>query len=242
MAPSGKQTTSKRASRSKIDDALSAPLMRKEIDGLAATLDLSPARVRKALEAASSLDDAGLDVVDRLIDLSRSDPEDRRAPSIVSALRSTLELFRCAEGDDPLAAVDATPFEDVVSASLLVERESAAARDAILRQCVGVEDVARTLKKSRQAVEALRRKKRILALRVRRRWRYPLWQFDPDAPGGVLEGIAQVGEALELSPTGVARWLLEPRDELDGARPLDLLRRRESDRVIELAAADGRMA
>jgi hypothetical protein len=222
-------------------DEASSAVLHQEIESLSATLNLPPVRVKRALRAASHLDEAALTVVDDLVELRTQGLAEGRLRSIMRALHSALVLMSKGEGEDPLAGVDRAPLEEVVAASVLADLEAERAREAILRECVGVEEVARLLRKSRQAVEALRRKNRILALKVRRQWRYPIWQFDPDAAGGVVDGIAPVIEKLELSPTGVARWLLAARAELENERPLDLLRKRKPERVLGLAEADGRM-
>ena len=35
----------------------------------------------------------------------------------------------------------------------------------------------------------------------------PLWQFDADAPNGVIDGLAHVLQALKVSNLAKARWL-----------------------------------
>jgi hypothetical protein len=137
---------------------------------------------------------------------------------------------------DPLAEVDG-PFDaaDAAESVALAEVEAQAARDLILRECISVGDAADLTGRSRQALERLRRAGRLLALRTGAQWRYPRWQFDPDAPGGVLPSLDEVLRELALSPVGAAFWLLQPAARLSGHPPIELLRRRRSEPVVELA-------
>lgn len=137
---------------------------------------------------------------------------------------------------DPLAAVD-NPLDGAAAAEsiALAEMESQTLRESILKDCLDVAEAGRLTGRSRQALERLRRDGRVLALRVASRWRYPRWQFDPDAPGGIVPGLAEVLRALALSPTGAAFWLLQPSDWLGGHPPIELLRRHRPEPVIELA-------
>ncbi|HET9225797.1 MAG TPA: hypothetical protein VFR31_03970 [Thermoanaerobaculia bacterium] len=81
----------------------------------------------------------------------------------------------------------------------------------------------------------MRRAGRLLALRVGSQWRYPQWQFDPDAPGGVVPGLEEILQQLSLSPTGAAFWLLQPSERLGRRPPIELLRRRRPGPVLQLA-------
>ena len=67
------------------------------------------------------------------------------------------------------------------------------------------------------------------------------WQFDADAPGGAVPGLAEVLPLLALSPTGAAFWLSQPRPELDGRSPVELLHQRQPDVVLKLAKQHGLM-
>lgn len=136
---------------------------------------------------------------------------------------------------DPLALVD-EPLDTAGAESVaLGEMEALATREGILRDCISVADAACRIGRSRQALERLRRAGRLLALRVGSQWRYPLWQFEPDAPGGVTPGLEEVLQQLSLSPVGAAFWLLHPAERLGGRPPIELLRRRRLEPVLELA-------
>lgn len=129
---------------------------------------------------------------------------------------------------DPLSVVDEPLDESVTQA----EAESQAVRE---EESVGAAEAARRTDRSRQSIERLRRAGRLLGLRVGAQWRYPLWQFSSDTPGGIVPGLGEVLGALALSPAGAGFWLLKPAERLGGQAPIDLLRQFRPDPVIELA-------
>jgi hypothetical protein len=96
-------------------------------------------------------------------------------------------------------------------------------------------DVARLLGRAAEAVarapELLRLQQRESAERV-----YPLFQFTAD---GQVPGVADVLAMLSpvLSPLTIASWLTSRNRQLDGARPIDLLRAGGADPVLPGAAA-----
>jgi hypothetical protein len=70
-------------------------------------------------------------------------------------------------------------------------------------------------------------------------WRFPLWQFDPEGPDGVVQGLPAVLRALRLSPLGKVSWLTRPNPFLDNKPPLDILKNGEIERVLAEAQAVG---
>jgi hypothetical protein len=150
---------------------------------------------------------------------------------ILSAIKTVQE-----SSSDPLAEVD-EPMDAAEAAEELVlaEAEAHAHREAILKECISVAEAAVLTGRSRQALERLRREGRLLALRRGSQWRYPNWQFDADAPGGILPGFGEALQNLDQSPIGAAFWFLQPYEQLGGSPPIDLLRRRRPEPVIQLA-------
>ena len=138
--------------------------------------------------------------------------------------------------EDPLAGVD-EPMSPAEAAEELVlaEMEAQRNRELVLKDSVNSAEAAVLTRRSRQAIERLRRAGRILALREGSQWRYPRWQFEPDAPGGVIPRLDEVLRELDLSPAGAALWLLLPAERFGRSRPLDLLRRHQPEPVIQLA-------
>lgn len=198
-------------------------------------LGISIDRLETAVRASQALSAEELEVVAVLLDLARSGIPLPERMALSRGLLSAIETVRDATGD-PLADVDEPMDAAEIARDLsLAEKEAQAAREEILRDSISSAEAARLTGRSRQAIERLRREGRLLALRSGRQWRYPRWQFDPDAPGGVLPGLAEVIDHLGLSPSAAASWLLEPSTRLGGEAPVEQLRRHRPEPVIQLA-------
>jgi len=66
-----------------------------------------------------------------------------------------------------------------------------------------------------------------------------VWQFeDGNVLGGVPESLAVLNEAPWMDDWGRILFFLNPRTSLGKKRPLDLLRERNIDSVLELAHAE----
>ena len=55
-------------------------------------------------------------------------------------------------------------------------------------------------------------------------WKFPLWQFDPEGENGIIEGLAETIEVLELSPIAKISWFVTPNSHLEGKTPIEMLR------------------
>jgi Protein of unknown function (DUF2384) len=78
----------------------------------------------------------------------------------------------------------------------------------------------------------------LLAVLDRGAYRFPVWQFDSQGEDGVLPGLPDVLDALEpQQPFAKVVWLRRPNPTLEGREPLDLLRDRELEPVIDAAHA-----
>jgi len=97
------------------------------------------------------------------------------------------------------------------------------------------EEVAANVGITRQAVDARRQKAQLVGWRTNdKKWRYPAWQFGPN--GLPIEGIARCIEETGLDNEWSAMvFFLSAAESLDGLRPLDLLRRGETNRAIDYA-------
>ncbi|MCP4664458.1 MAG: helix-turn-helix domain-containing protein [bacterium] len=197
-------------------------------------------RLEVAVQAAGRLTKEEFALVTELLRLDTDEVGIERRRAMAEGLREAIRQYLSQPPADPLADVDApiAPRE-AVAATVWADLEARTNRLRLLRDCVSAEEAGRLTGRSRQAIERQRRAGRMVALRVGRRWRYPVWQLDADASGGVVLGLAEVLEHLRLSPAGAAWWLTAPASELDGRAPIQLLRNHESDRVVHLAAQQG---
>ena len=201
-----------------------------------ARFGISPERLETMVRAARLLSRDEMAVVKELLHLADTGVPAERRSALSRGVMRALEALPEEPALDPLAAVD-EPLDTAGAAEsvALGEMEALASSEAILRECISVADAAQRIGRSRQALERLRRAGRLLALRVGSQWRYPLWQFDLDAPGGVVPGLEEVLQQLSLSPAGAAFWLLQPSERLGGRPPIELLRRRRAEPVLHLA-------
>ena len=79
----------------------------------------------------------------------------------------------------------------------------------------------------------------LLAVSDRGAWRFPPWQFDPEGPDGVIEGLGEVLRSLNASPLARASWFVRPNPYLEGRTPLEVLREGQIEAVRSAAEAVG---
>jgi hypothetical protein len=198
-------------------------------------LGISLDRLTTAIRASQALSSEELKVVASLVDFAQTGAPLKKRSAVSRGIVSALKTIQEAD-DDPLASVD-EPMSTAEAAEelALAEVEIQANRELILKDSISAAAAAELTGRSRQAIERLRRTNRLLALRSGNQWRYPRWQFEPDAPGGVLPGLGEAIQLLDLSPAGAAFWFLQPYKRLGGVPPAELLRRHRPEPVLQLA-------
>jgi hypothetical protein len=103
-------------------------------------------------------------------------------------------------------------------------------------------EVEKLLGVKRERLRHMRDKGEILGVgRGERRptW-YPHWQFATD--GTILEGLRDVISAardVRMGPEALHFFMTEPDERIGGKPPVDLLRRDESERIVELLLSAG---
>lgn len=113
-----------------------------------------------------------------------------------------------------------------------------AARRDLLQHCIGTRDVVSLLGlRNRQTPLDRIKAGTLLAIRDQGQWQFPLWQFDPDGPDGVIAGLPQVLAALPVAEFTKAQWLQRPQPVFEGQTPLELLRQGQLERVLKEARA-----
>jgi hypothetical protein len=113
-------------------------------------------------------------------------------------------------------------------------------RRELLQQFIGTTEVVSLLGLGNRQTPLERiRSRTLLAIRDQGKRRYPLWQFDPDEPDGVIAGLPDVLAALPMADLIKARWLQRPQPLLDGQTPLQLRCEGRLDRVLAEARAVG---
>jgi hypothetical protein len=113
-----------------------------------------------------------------------------------------------------------------------------ATRRDLLEDALTAPQAAKLLGVSRQTPLNRVRDNTLLAVLDRGAYRFPTWQFDPQGEGGVLPGFSRILDALEpQQPFAKLVWLRRPNPTLEGREPLDLLRDRELEPVLDAARA-----
>jgi Protein of unknown function (DUF2384) len=112
------------------------------------------------------------------------------------------------------------------------------ARRDLLDGALTAPQAAELLGVSRQTPLNRVRDNTLLAVLDRGAYRFPVWQFDSQGEDGVLPGLPDVLDALEpQQPFAKLVWLRRPNPTLEGREPLDLLRGRELEPVMDAAHA-----
>jgi hypothetical protein len=166
-------------------------------------------------------------------------PTDLRR-AVVDALHVRLDI---PAPNDPIIATlepgwSCTP-EQAAEIRLATLTRQFTQRRRLLQNTISSTQVARLLGTTRQTPIDRLRQGTLLALRDGGSWRYPLWQFDPAGPDGVVDGLIDVLRELEPNPFAQAAWLLEPQDQLGGDAPITALRRGHTQRTLTVAAQIG---
>jgi hypothetical protein len=130
---------------------------------------------------------------------------------------------------------------DLAAAHLRNLQRAFLQRRQMLAETITVKDAADLLGIGRQSLHDRLKTASLLAVKDRGQWRFPLWQFDPEGPDGILDGLPETLRALRgpISDVGKVRWFLTPKAALDGDSPLSALRAGNADDVVQAAQALG---
>ena len=79
----------------------------------------------------------------------------------------------------------------------------------------------------------------LLAAKERGVWKFPLWQFDPEGEDGIIEGLAETIEVLDLSQIAKISWFVTPNSHLQGKTPLEMLRLGKIEETVNEARGVG---
>ncbi|MGC4192679.1 MAG: hypothetical protein QM589_16170 [Thermomicrobiales bacterium] len=199
-------------------------------------------------QATSSFSDA----LHRLEQAINATPEGRRAELVEAGARliaglSTddngrpdLDVARTQPAIALLLGDKAPPLDEQMSQEIVLIKRSFSYRRRLLDASLSNTEVADLLGISRQTPHDRVANGTLLAVKdYNGALRYPIWQFDPEGPGGVVDGLPTVLRALQLTPWEKAGWLSREQLVLDGERPIDVLRNGGRDTVLALARSVG---
>ncbi len=173
----------------------------------------------------------------------RADPSQSRQPSLVQAAQlakaalnaderrlaaqTLVQLAAAAEAvaPDGLESWLGQAPNDPVALELRSLRQSFQLRRQVLRRTLSADEVADLLQaRSRQTAHDRAKAGTLLAIRDNGRMRFPLFQFDPEGSDGVVAGLAEVLQALDLSALAKAAWLERRHPALDNQSPIERLK------------------
>lgn len=112
-------------------------------------------------------------------------------------------------------------------------------RRELLRDALTARQVADLLHTSRQTPHDRRKAGTLLAVLDNGAWRFPAWQFDPQGPDGVIDGLPEVLSSLQVPSLAQVSWLTKANPILDGLTPVEALRRGQKEWVLDEAAGVG---
>jgi hypothetical protein len=115
-------------------------------------------------------------------------------------------------------------------------------RAELVANSYNTQQVAAAFCVSRQTPHDRVKAKSLLAFEERGTLWFPLFQFDPDAPHGVVAGLPDVLRSLDIGPLAQARWLQRPNAALGGRAPIQALRDGAVEEVKDEARAVGAQA
>jgi hypothetical protein len=113
-------------------------------------------------------------------------------------------------------------------------------RKELLEDSLTAPEVAKLINvKSRQTPHDRYNRNDLIAIEDRGALRFPRWQFDPQGPGGVIDGFPDVLKALNVPNFSKISWLTQPNPALDGFTPIEALKRGNKEDVISEAKIVG---
>jgi hypothetical protein len=112
-------------------------------------------------------------------------------------------------------------------------------RQALIADALSAPQVARLLQTSRQTPLNRAEKGTLLALYQNGKWLFPRWQFDTKGTDGVITGLPQVLQVLQVSPVEKLSWFVRRSPYLEDRTPLEVLRSGDLARVVSLARGVG---
>ncbi|BAY07831.1 antitoxin Xre/MbcA/ParS toxin-binding domain-containing protein [Calothrix sp. NIES-2098] len=112
-------------------------------------------------------------------------------------------------------------------------------RQELLKSSLTAPQVADLLNTTRQTPHDRLKKNSLIAVQDNGVWKFPIWQFDPEGPDGVVAGLPDVLKALNVPAFSKISWLTRPNNALNGLTPIEALKFGQIDDVIAEARTVG---
>lgn len=113
-------------------------------------------------------------------------------------------------------------------------------REKLLENTITTNKVVELLAcRSRQTPLDRVKNQTLIAVKDNGQWKYPLWQFDSEGADGVIEGLPETIQALQVSNLAKVSWLTRPHPVFNNLTPLDMLKKGEIEQVVNEAMGVG---
>lgn len=112
-------------------------------------------------------------------------------------------------------------------------------RRHLLEGALTAPQVARLLGSSRQTPHDRVKARTLLGILDNGLLRFPAWQFDPEGPDGVIDGLPNILKILQISDFAKLNWLVRSNPFLDGLTPVQALKQGQKERVVQEATGIG---
>lgn len=178
------------------------------------TKQLTPSLGRK--EATKQV----TDLVESLIAIADTEDLEKLAASLQpkKVTDEEVELAKEIAGDD-YTDEPSWPLE-LANLHRLYQR-----RQRLLEKSLTSTEVAELLSwKTRKTIHDKLKANNILGIKEKGIYRFPAWQFDPEGDDGILDGLPQVLEVLEVSDLTKLNWLSKPHSAFDNRTPVEMLK------------------
>lgn len=160
------------------------------------------------------------DLVESLIAIADTEDLEKLAASLQpkKVTDEEVELAKEIAGDD-YTDEPSWPLE-LANLHRLYQR-----RQRLLEKSLTSTEVAKLLDwKTRKTIHDKLKANSILGIKDKGVYRFPAWQFDPEGDDGILDGLPQVLEALEVSDFTKLNWLSKPHPAFDNRTPVEMLK------------------
>jgi hypothetical protein len=138
-----------------------------------------------------------------------------------------LDAWRDVLGPKP----DAAELRKAAAFGLVAEH---ADRATVVSGSLSRTQAARILGVSPQAISAMRRQGRLVALTVGRDLTLPAWQFDAETSDGRLAGLEEILGRYPGSLVSLSIWMTTENPDLRGANPREAIHNGQLDTVLTL--------
>ena len=130
--------------------------------------------------------------------------------------------------------------EEIKELKLLNLMNSFAQRAKLLQDTISSTEVAELLScRSRQTPLDRLKNQTLIAVKDNGQWRYPSWQFDAEGEDGVVNGLSETIQALQVSNLAKISWLTLPNSRFNNLTPLQMLKKGETEQVLNEAIGVG---